>query len=570
MKNIMLICLALLLGTTMSAQDRLWIMLSDKGPEATQLLEQPETFLSEAALARRAENGIAVSESDLPVRSHYIEQIQQSGATILGTSRWLNAVAVEASEAQLKHIDKLCFVTSTRKLQTLKSAAHAKADDKPLPPRMPVPGEENLPFEYGDALLQNTMLNIDALHAKGMTGKGVRIALFDSGFDAVDTMDVFDSLWANNQIVAWYDFVDNDTTVFREDDHGTNVMSTIGANLPGEMVGMAPHATFLLARTEDAGSETKQEEHNWVAAVEWADSLGADVIHSSLGYSEFDQDIGNYTYDDMDGNTAVITRAADLAASKGIIVTTSAGNEGNGSWHYITAPCDGDSVLCAGAITKRYRPSSFSSWGPSSDGRVKPDVTALGSRTTVASRRNYITASDGTSFSGPLIGGLVACLRQAHPDRSNIDIINAVRMSGDQYNSPDDRYGYGIPDAAFADSLLANVKNIANAKIEGRNGESRPEGATIAKKKPAKKIVVFTDNPQSAVSVDKKNITITTPKMIRSFKLMRGEQEVILNPKNVKEETNEVIIKKKYLLPGEDYYLNIKTGSYEENIKLVL
>lgn len=566
----MLICLALLLGTTISAQDRLWIMLSDKGPEAAQLLEQPEAFLSGAALARRAEYGLAVDETDLPVHIDYVKQIKQSGATVLGASRWLNAVAVEADEAQLKRIDKLCFVTSSRKLQTLKSAAYTKADDKPLPPRTPLAGEENLPFEYGDATLQNTMLNVNALHAKGMTGKGVRIALFDSGFDAVDTMDVFDSLWANNQVLAWYDFVDDDTTVFREDDHGTNVMSTIGANLPGEMVGMAPHATFILARTEDAGSETKQEEYNWLAALEWADSLGADVIHSSLGYSEFDQDIGNYTYDDMDGNTAVITKAADLAARKGIIVTTSAGNEGNGSWHYITAPCDGDSVLCAGAINKRYRPSSFSSWGPSSDGRVKPDVTALGSRTTVASRRNYITASDGTSFSGPLIGGLVTCLRQAHPERSNIDIINAVRMSGDQYNSPDDRYGYGVPDAAFADSLLSNVENIAKASVEGRNGEGRPGGAAGAKKKPVKKMIVFADNPESTVTIDKKKITLTTPKVIRSFKLMRGDQEVILNPKNVKEETNEVIIKKKYLLPGENYYLHVKTGSYEENIKLVL
>lgn len=566
----MLICLALLLGNTISAQERFWIMLSDKGPEATQLLEQPETFLSEAAIARRASNGIAINASDLPVHADYVEQIEQIGANVLSASRWLNAVAVEASEAQLERIDKLCFVTGKRNVQTLKSAAQPKPDDKPLPPYKPTAEEENLPLEYGNATLQNTMLNIHALHAKGITGKGVRIALFDSGFDAVDTMDVFDSLWANNQIVAWYDFVDNDTTVFREDDHGTNVMSTIGANMPGEMVGMAPHATFLLARTEEAGSETKQEEHNWVAAVEWADSLGADVIHSSLGYSEFDQGIGDYSYEDMDGNTAIITRAGDYAVSKGIIVTTSAGNEGSGSWHYITAPCDGDSVLCAGAITKRYSPSRFSSWGPSSDGRVKPDVTALGSRTTVATRRNYVSASDGTSFSGPLIGGLVTCLRQAHPDRSHIDIIHAVRMSGDQYNAPDDRYGYGVPDAGFADSLLSNVKNLKKAKVEGRIGEGRPESASPTKKKPEKNKIVFTDNPQSTVTVDKKSIILTTPKMIRNFKLMRGEQEVVLNPKNVKEDSNQVIIKKKYLLPGDDYYLHIKTGSYEENIKLSL
>lgn len=567
MKNILLIALSLMLGNSLDAQDRVWLMLSDKGPEASEALAHPETFMSQAAMDRRAEKGLEIDETDLPVYPEYLAGITETGATVLGASRWINAVAVEVTDEQRRVLEALCFVEDTRPVQTLKSTAHPKADDKPLPPRTPLAGEEDLPMEYGDATLQNTMLNVQALHAKGFTGKGVRIALFDSGFDAVDTMDVFDSLWINNQVVAWYDFVDNDTTVFREDDHGTNVMSTIGANAPGEMIGMAPHASFILCRTEDAGSETKQEEYNWLKAVEWAESQGADVIHSSLGYSEFDQDQGNYTYADMDGKTAIITNAADLAARKGIIVTTSAGNEGNGKWHYITAPCDADSVLCVGAVNKRLKRSSFSSWGPSSDGRVKPDVSALGSRTTVASRRNYVSASDGTSFSGPLIGGLVTCLRQAHPNRSNIDIIKAVRMSGDQYNDPDDQYGYGIPDAGFADSLLTNFMDLDKVEITGRVKAEKPGGST---KKPAKKMVVFTENPKSTVVVDKKKLIVTTPQMIRTFKLMRGDKEVILNPKNISMDANEVVIKKKYLLPGDGYYIHIKTGSYEENVKLNL
>lgn len=565
---ILLGCCIGMLFSTLSAQDAVWVLLSDKGPHTAEQLATPEHILSPAALTRRASKGITVEETDLPVYKAYIDALGATGAQILGQSRWVNAVAVSANSQDLNRIMALPFVLDTKPVQTLKAAGYHQDADIPLPPHQRAAWEEELPFDYGDAVMQNTMLNIHKLHAKGFTGKGVRIALFDSGFDAVDTMDVFKKLWEKKQIVAWHDFVDNDETVFREDDHGTSVMSTIGANLPGEMVGMAPDATFILCRTEDAGSETQQEEYNWLAAVEWADSVGVDVIHSSLGYSEFDGDKGNYTYENMDGNTAIITRAADLAARKGIIVTTSAGNEGSGSWHYLTAPCDADSVLCVGAISKTGRRASFSSWGPSADGRVKPDVVALGSRTTVASRRNYITKSDGTSFSGPIIGGFVACLRQAHPDRSNIDIIRAVRMSGDQYNTPDAEYGYGLPDAAFADSLLRAAKDLSKVTIEGRDKNQTSKAK--AKKKPMAKVVSFASDPQSTIETKGNKIQISTPKNLERITLMQGENEVFLNKKLLKVTENGAVLKTKYLLPGDTYYLKIETEGYTENVKISL
>ncbi|MFK7969515.1 MAG: S8 family serine peptidase [Bacteroidia bacterium] len=566
MKHIVLLALTITLGCSLLAQDRVWLLLTDKGPDEAVLVQNPEQVLSPVIIAKRQAKGLSIDASDLPMHGEYLSQIRQQGVNILGTSRWLNAVAVEGSPEQLASLKELCFVQKTRPVRTLKAAKYTSGDTGPNPARIPMAGEEDLPMKYGDATLQNTMLNIQALHAQGFTGKGVRIALFDDGFEAVDTLDVFKHLWDENRVAAMYDFVGNDDDVFSGGHHGTEVMSTIGANLPGEMIGMAPDATFILCRTENGRSETRQEEYNWLAAVEWADSVGVDIIHTSLGYSEFDGGVGDYTYEDLDGNTTIITRAADMAASKGIIVTTSAGNEGNGSWHYISAPCDGDSVLCIGAINKRLRRSSFSSWGPSSDGQVKPDVVALGSRTAVASRRNYISSSDGTSFSGPLMGGFVACLRQAHPKRDHMDIIKAVQMSGDQYNAPDDGFGYGIPDAGFADSLLSNFKKLDKARITGRTGASR----NVAIKKPAKKQVIFTSNPQSSVSVEKKKIIVSTDENISTFKLMRGDQEVILNGKNIKSSEKSVEIKKKYLIPGDDYYLHIQTGTYTENIKINL
>jgi subtilisin family serine protease len=230
------------------------------------------------------------------------------------------------------------------------------------------------------------------------------------------------------------------------------------------MIGTGYDASFILAVTEDVGSETTAEEDNWLAAMEWADSLGVDIINTSLGYNVMDDGI-HYTYQDMDGNTTIITRAADIAASKGILCVIAAGNEGNGSWQKITAPCDADSVLCVGSVNFNRLRSSFSSMGPTADGRIKPDVMAMGGLAAVASSNLDFTYSSGTSFATPIITGLVACLWQANPTKSNMEILQAIKNSADRAYNPDTLYGWGIPNAARADSLLKGLP-ISNEKIK--------------------------------------------------------------------------------------------------------
>lgn len=547
---------------SMFAQNqRVWVCLSDKGQNIAARLAHPEQFLSPSALAIKAEKGILLDESDLPVAGEYLQTLQQYNCKVLGKSRWLNAVALELSSKELAIIKDLPFVTSVEPVITMKvTRAFPKIDNisKLDLIQEKQPGDV---FDYGKARPQAAMLNVPAMHKKGITGRGVKVAVFDAGFENANTIDVFDSLWADKRIVAWHDFVDNDDDVFASDSHGTNVLSCIGANLPGEMVGIAPHATFYLARTEQSKSETQREEYNWVAAMEWADSIGVDVIHSSLGYSKFDEE-GSYTYKDMNGNTAICTKAADRAAKKGIIVTLSAGNEGADAWKYITAPGDADSVLCVGAVNASGKRASFSSMGPSSDGQVKPDVMAMGKNTTVATPENTIGTSDGTSFSGPIMGGFETLLKQSNPKRSNMDIIQATRLSGDQYNFPDGEYGYGIPDIMVADSLLKNVKDLSTVKMPGTEKPVRGEKPKV------KPVTTFVSKSQTQITISGNSITLET-KGANNFKLVdirQDERRIALPASATSISPSKMTINITYLLPGE-HYLHIETSDYTENYK---
>lgn len=571
MRLILLIGAFLAVYVPTFGQIDVWVFLTDKGPDVSCQLESPETFLSPQALQRRAELGIPVMETDIPVHANYINGLKANAVEVLSTSKWMNAVAVRIDESQAGRIMSLDYVKGVR---TVGKLVRANASEELIGT-----SEEAVPLLYGQAELQNTMLNISSLHEKGMTGRGVKIAVLDAGFRGADTIAVFDSLHAEGRLLATYDFVNKNKNVYHSDSHGTQVLSVIAGNLPGQLVGTAPHASVMLFRTEDSSSETRQEEYNWVKAVEMADSLGADVIHSSLGYSEFDAEDESYTFEDMDGNSTIITRAADAAAKRGILVTVSAGNEGDNHWKHIVAPCDADSILCIGSVDRYQKLSRFSSLGPTPDGRIKPDVVAMGSRTMTAYPNNRIYGANGTSFSGPLVAGLVACLRQAHPERNNMDIIEAVRLSGDQAGLPDPEYGYGIPNAGKADSLLSNVEVLSTVKIVM---DAKPlRGRQVTQKPPApKKIIVgkeaeviaFTAEPLTNVVVSSKAIMINTSEAdanLHSYKIYKGKQTLTLNEKLVKEKGNTIKIKSKNLLEGQ-YYLHIVYDKFEEKIPFKL
>lgn len=322
-------------------------------------------------------------------------------------------------------------------------------------------------IDYGKSKDQIEFLNLDCLHDRGFTGKGVTIAHFDDGYDGFDEMKAFEYAIEKGLLKGNYDFCfDSEIKYSGNGSHGTNTLAIVNGYLPGEYVGTAFNANILLAHTEYTPSETHKEEENWKRAVDWAIKNKADIITSSLQYNNFDEGEGNYTYKDMDGNTSVIAKAADYAASKGILVVAIQGNFGNDPWHYVTTPGDADSVLTVGAAGVDGKKAIFSSFGPSADGQVKPDVMAVGFKTIVIDPDGAIHPGNGTSYAAPCVAGMVACLKQAHPNRSNMEIITAVRQSADRYLNPNvkEGYGYGIPDACKADEILTEMDNSFGKK----------------------------------------------------------------------------------------------------------
>jgi serine protease AprX len=432
-----------------TAPQRYRIEFTDKSDNSYSL-DAPEMFLSGEALSRRQKQGISLSDNDLPVTQAYIDSVRATGATILTVSKWFNAVTIKATDdSVLRKIGKLTFVKKKPVLKTLSLANHKTGITGGIQETTADPE-----YDYGVSGWQTIIHNGQLLHNQGYTGRGMTIAVIDAGFYHVDQLEAFSSLWENGQIRGTHDFVVAGSNVFNGHSHGMVVLSIIGGNLPGELIGTAPDAGFWLLRSEDTGSEFLIEEDNWTAAAEFADSAGADIINSSLGYSEFDDPGMNHTYTDMDGNTSRISRAADIAASKGMLVVVSAGNQGAKGWYYISAPADADSVLAIGAIDANGTIADFSSRGPSSDLRIKPDVVAIGKGTWMADFVSGIRQGNGTSLSAPVITGLSACLWQSVPGASAMQVLAAIKESSDRFTQPDDDYGYGIPDFSLAHVLL--------------------------------------------------------------------------------------------------------------------
>jgi serine protease AprX len=526
--------LLLLWGGSAQAQQLYWLQFSDKGPDPEAQLAAPSNLLSPKALARREKLGQSVQFADLPIHRPYLAQLSAAGLNVRQASRWFNAVSVQTT-LTLPEIQAICpAVTAMRPVGQLRTTAAQKPvplsvnsyplsvrdalenpDQSPTP--NPQPPHTATNFDYGTSLDQLAQLNLPCLHQRGYTGRGVLVAQFDSGFLDVDTIDAFDSLWQQNRVVAYRDFVNNDLGVFDEDWHGLAVLSCFAANKPGIYVGASPHVSVMLGRTETVFSETHQEEDNWLAGVEWADSAGADIIQSSLGYYVLDSGQGDYTYADMDGNTTIIAKAADMAAARGILVCNSAGNEGNSGWHYLISPCDGDSVLCVGAVDPTGTHVGFSSYGPSSDGQVKPDVMAMGAQSAVIAFGGTPGNASGTSFSSPQMSGVAACLIQAHPARTNMEIIEALRQSADRYMTPDSAYGYGVPDACKADSILDVLDLLAI-----RAADLRGFGAGIVLYPTPTQDVLMVDFPSQRFAPEMFVVRDIEGRLVQSMPAQRG------------------------------------------------
>lgn len=412
-------------------------------------IDNPGEFLSAKALERRNRQGISVKENDLPVTPAYLDSLVTTGANILNVSKWFNAATVYASHDSI--LNAIARFTFVKKDQQKKASYPAL-----FPGNRSGIKQETTPLEqdYGPSWWQTAIHQGQILHNTGYRGKGMTIAVIDAGFYAVDGLPAFDNLWNNGRILGIRDFVEPGSDLFLGHSHGMVVLSIIGGYLPGELIGTAPEANFLLLRSEDANSEFIIEEDNWITAAEYADSSGVDIINTSLGYTRFDDPRQDHIYADMDGNTTRISRAADIAASKGMLVVISAGNGGNSTWRHIGAPADADSVLAVGAVDATYYVAGFSSRGPSADGNVKPDVMAIGKGTYMAGIGGGIVQGNGTSLSAPVITGLAACLWQASPGSTAMEVLAAIRESADRYQQPSEDYGYGIPDFNLACVLL--------------------------------------------------------------------------------------------------------------------
>jgi len=444
-----------------------WVHFTDKDNSAFSI-SNPAAFLSARAIARRTQQGIPIVTNDLPVNAAYVNGVLATGAKLHGSSKWLNSITVYLdSSSQLTQIIALPYVAATEFTKPGAKAQPKPSDDKgkwayptfgePMNKATAVvhKPKSSLSLDYGMGYNQVHQIKVDALHDMGFRGDGVVIAILDGGFTNADSIAVFDSLWLNDQILGTRDFVSPKyPDIFGSSSHGTNVLSIMGGNLPGQLVGTAPKASFYLLRSEDVGTEYKIEEDNWASAAEYADSLGADIINSSLGYSVFFDATMDHTYADMNGNTARSTIAADIAASKGIVVCNSAGNSGGSVWQYIGAPADGDSVFTIGAVDEFGGYAGFSSTGPTADQRLKPNVTAQGQGTVVAGSGGFVFPGNGTSFSSPVIAGATACLRQAFPGMTNMQLMHAIEQSADHYANPDSLYGFGIPDFSIANLIL--------------------------------------------------------------------------------------------------------------------
>ncbi|PQJ32242.1 serine protease [Nonlabens arenilitoris] len=455
MRIVLCIVFYLAFGKAYAQELHAWIYFTDK-PNVTASIASPQSILTQKAIQRKARHGIAIDDRDVPVNQNYVTQIQsQPGITYKTQSKWFNCVHVTGLETDINALFALSFVSSIDFADPTKMTQinhHNKFAQTTIPP-----------LTYGNALNQIDMIGLNDLHDLGNTGSGVTIAVTDSGFPNVDTNPAFQQLRNNNGVAGGYDFVAGDNSYYGDHFHGARVLSIMAAHEAGNFEGSAPDAQYYLFRTEDVATETPVELSYWVAAAERADSLGVDVINVSLGYLSFDNPAESLSYTDLDGQTAFISRGANVAFEKGLFVVVSAGNSGTSTSHpYISAPADAAGAFSIGSVTATEQLSNFSSTGPTFDNRLKPNVVAQGSGTALITENGALVSGSGTSYSAPLISGAVACLIQAYPNLTPLQLKNAIEQSADNFMTPNNQFGYGIPDfgAVFQTLSITQFKDV--------------------------------------------------------------------------------------------------------------
>ena len=531
----------------------IWVFFTDKGNNLAEYYNNPTLVVSEKSLQRRSkvlDANSLISLTDLPLNENYISELQNSGFTVKHRTKWLNGVSGWATKQEIHDLTNLSYVKELDIVHKYKTDYSVEEEVNESPSlnneNLTKPGSINS-FNYGDSFTQLNQITVPAVHDMGYNGQGITICSMDAGFDNL-AHEVLSSM----NIIAMWDFVDNDPDVSQGGSHGTSTLSTLGGFKEGQLIGPAFGSDFILARTEDIFSETPIEEDNWIAAIEWADSIGVDVTSTSLSYLDYDPPHTSYTWEDMDGNTARITIAADLAVKWGIFVVNSASNSGFHPTHNtLGAPADGDSVVAVGSVRSNGQRSDFSSVGPSADGRIKPDLMAMGSSDYVA-RSSSPTSygfSSGTSFSCPILAGASALILSVDPTLTPMELLDLLRQTASQSNNPDNLMGWGI----------INTLDVVNSLVTTTEGDEVPEEFYILRNYPnpfnPSTKVQFSVPQQSDVKITLHDMLGRELKLLFDDKVDAGMQEFVVDAGN---------------FASGVYLVRMITGTFNKTIKISL
>lgn len=455
MKKLLLLCIVLNAAITFGQQDAL-VFFADKENVAASLAN-PITILTQEALDRKAMHSTPIDERDVPVNEAYKATIENStGITVYAKSKWMNCVYVRGSETNINNLLDLSFVTA---VEFCDKDLNFSPIHQPLDDKFEIENQSRIIYDYGAATNQTEMLAVDYLHENDYTGEDIIVAFLDNGYPNVISNSAYTTLINEGRLLGTYDFVFRQVSPNGTGSHGASTFSDAAAYLesPQPFVGTAPGASYYLYVTEDSGSETPVEEAYWVEALERADSLGVYVTNTSLGYKDFDNSNYDHSYEDLDGLTTIAARGGNHALDKGMITVVSAGNDGNSGSPYVATPADSRGTLTIGAVDSGGDYASFSSIGPTVDGRVKPDVMAQGQSAAIVNQNGNVDFASGTSFSSPIMAGAVASLWQAFPEKNNEIIMQAIRESAHLYENPTDEMGYGIPNFEEAYNILQQL-----------------------------------------------------------------------------------------------------------------